>query len=308
MPIRNEASYLAQAVASIQNQQLPEGWKSELVVALAQSEDSSAEILSAIQREAEAGWLRVIENPAGDTAGGLNLAIAAANGEVIIRVDGHSVLPANYASTGIRILLADASIANTGGMMVAIGGNSLQSAIAWAYGSHWGLGGGKFHVGGEAGEVDTVYLGIFRADALREVGSFDVQFVRGQDWELNQRLRAAGYRIWFDPRLQVEYRPRNSLGALRRQFYDTGRWRGVLTRGERGQSQLRYFAPPVLVLSSLLALPALLYLGVICAVALSAKVDGPTKAKLILVLPTMHYSWGLGFLSGWIASQAPKPQ
>lgn len=307
MPVRDEAHYLEAAIESVRAQQLPRGWDSELVVALAPSSDSSAEILSKQQGASTPGWLRIVDNDSGDAASGLNLAIAASSGEILIRVDGHSRLPAHYAQLGIELLSSNPLIANAGGMMVAVGESALQRAIAWAYGSRWGLGGGKFHVGGKAGEVDSVYLGIFRTVALTQLGGFNSRLVRAQDWELNQRLRAAGYLVWFDPRLKVEYRPRNNLAALRKQFFDTGVWRGLLTRQRRGRVQVRYFAPPALVLASVLLAPAVLYLVAVALVSLLAKVDRATRSQLILVLPTMHYSWGLGFLRGLLFGVRSKP-
>jgi glycosyltransferase involved in cell wall biosynthesis len=307
MPVRDEANSLKAAIDSVQYQRQPAGWRSELVVALAPSADASEQILREFDSKTAAGCLRVVEIPAGDAASGLNHAIAASNGEVIIRVDGHSRLPADYAAIGIESLSGNVRIGNVGGMMIAVGDNPLQRAIAWAYGSRWGLGGGKFHLGGAAGEADSVYLGIFRGSALKQVGGFDPRFVRGQDWELNQRLRGAGYLVWFDPKLRVEYRPRNRLDALRQQFFDTGVWRGVLTRQQRGRAQLRYFAPPALVLASLVVVPAMLYLLAVAIVCLVAKLDWATRYRLLLVLPTMHYCWGLGFLRGFVIGIASKP-
>jgi glycosyltransferase involved in cell wall biosynthesis len=307
MPVRDEASHLAAAISSVETQRLPRGWHSELIVALAPSKDATAALLTELANSLPAGWLKILANPTGDTASGLNLALAEAAGEIVVRVDGHSRLPEDYVAQGIAVLSEDSKIGNVGGMMIAIGENPLQRAIAWAYGSRFGLGGGKFHVGGDAGSVDTVYLGTFRTTALRQVGGFDAKFVRGQDWELNQRLRDAGYLVWFEPRLRVEYRPRNSLVALREQFFDTGLWRGVLTRQRRGQAQLRYFAPPVLVILSIFVLPALAYLLAIGAISLLVKLDWASRFRLLLVLPTMHYSWGLGFLRGAIFGAASKP-
>lgn len=308
MPVRDEADHLAAAVESVKCQRLPAGWKSELIVALAPSKDSTAALLSSLASTLPGSWLRVVENPSADTASGLNRALAEATGQIVVRVDGHSKLPGNYAAQGIATLDHDPQIGNVGGMMLAVGENPLQRAIAWAYGSRWGLGGGKFHVGGEAGPADTVYLGTFRSAALRQVGGFNEEFLRGQDWELNQRLRDAGYLVWFDPEMRVEYRPRNSLRALREQFFDTGVWRGVLTRQHRSQAKFRYLAPPTLVMASLLILPALAYFAAVSAIALLAKVDGKSRSKLLLVLPTMHYSWGLGFLRGAIFGAPSKPR
>jgi hypothetical protein len=165
-----------------------------------------------------------------------------------------------------------------------------------------------------------VYLGVFRRSALVELGGFDPAVIRGQDWELNLRIRQSGRVVWFDPRLQVEYHPRSSWRRLARQFYDTGIWRGELTRRSVSTANLRYFAPPVLVLVlalSLLAgalgwhLPLLLPLNYYLACLLLGiyawnKVLPGGRVAVSIVLPTMHICWGAGFIAGFLFRAKPK--
>ena len=110
-----------------------------------------------------------------------------------------------------------------------------------------GLGGSAFHVGGHEGPAETVYLGVFRRDALERVGLFDETIKRGQDWELNRRLRETGGTVWFTPELAVTYRPRSTFDRLARQMFSTGLWRGELARRFPSANGIRYFIPPVMV-------------------------------------------------------------
>lgn len=199
--------------------------------------------------------------------------------------------------------------------MKAEGTTSFQKAVAWAYRSRIGLGGGTFHIGGKAGPSDSVYLGVFRADILKELKGFNEKMIRGQDWELNLRIRQSGHTVWFDPRLEVTYFPRSSLSKLSKQFFDTGAWRAQLTKTHLGSANLRYFAPPALVLAVTLGLlsfflgfggilgliPTLIYIALVLLSSISAKnLNLSSRLALLLVLPTMHLSWGSGFLSGLI--------
>ena len=93
-----------------------------------------------------------------------------------------------------------------------------------------------------------------RRSVLNEVGLFDETIRRGEDWELNLRIRAAGYRVWFDPTLAVTYWPRESWVRLARQFHATGTWRGELVRRYGRRNSVRFFAPPALVLALVLSL------------------------------------------------------
>ena len=300
MPVRNEAKHLAQAVDSVLSQKHKGG--SELVLALAPSTDSTQDIALQLMLRFKTK-LTIVENPAGNTATGLNLAIAAAKFETVIRVDAHSRLSEGYAALAQEVL-KDSGAANVGGMMVAEGDNEFQSAVAYCYNNRIGLGGGAFHLGGEAGPVDSVYLGCFQKNWLHKVGGFEPKWVRGQDWELNKRIREAGGTVWFDPRLKVTYYPRDNWAALARQFYNTGIWRGALSREAPSQSAIRYWIPPLLVLSTIFWLPVILYLLVIAFAAMNAGDLKPaTRLWLMIVLPTMHYSWGIGFWKGLISKK-----
>jgi GT2 family glycosyltransferase len=154
-----------------------------------------------------------------------------------------------------------------------------------------------------------VYLGAFRKEALIAIGGFDERFTRAQDWELNFRLRANGGLIFFDPRLVVTYRPRASVNALARQYFEYGRWRRVVSRRHEGTINYRYLAPPFtvaittlsiilgLLVSTIFLLPALIYaLFILVASLLIGKTLGEV-VSLPLILLTMHVCWGTGFLT-----------
>jgi GT2 family glycosyltransferase len=172
-----------------------------------------------------------------------------------------------------------------------------------------GVGASRFHTGGEAGEVDTVYLGAFRREALLAIGGFDERFTRAQDWELNFRLRENGGLVYFDPRLHVTYRPRSTVKALAKQYFEYGRWRRVVSRRHAGTINYRYLAPPIavagftisvllgLLIHPVLLLPAAIYLFFIAIASVKIGSSLLEIALLLVVLPTMHFSWGAGFIS-----------
>lgn len=296
MPVRNEEKYLASAVVSVFSQKAP--GKVELILAIAPSTDRTKEIANSLQSSYKN--LKVVDNPTGDTASGLNLAIKESSFDVIVRVDAHSQLTGDYLETALEVM-NQTGAANVGGRMQAIGDTPFQTAVAFGYNNRVGLGGGSFHIGGKAGAVETVYLGVFQKSWLEKAGGFDPRWVRGQDWELNQRIRSLGGVVWFDPRLVVNYFPRSSWRALAKQFYQTGRWRGALTRQAPFQSSLRYWIPPLFVLAALFGFPLWLYLLFIGLIAFNAlELPNGVKLRVLLVLPTMHFSWGIGFWVGLI--------
>lgn len=309
MPVLNEEQHLATAVSSIFDQKdLPKG-QVEVILALGPSTDNTNKVAEALKSQFP---VQIVENPTGKTPAGLNLAIKAAKNQVIVRVDAHSQLSPDYTKLAIQIL-NETKAANVGGVMKAVGETALQQAIAWAYGSRFGLGGGAYHVGGQAGPSDSVYLGVFRKDILEKLGGFNEKMIRGQDWELNLRIRNSGELVYFDPRLEVTYYPRASLGKLAKQFFDTGAWRAELTRSHIAKANPRYFAPPAAVLSISLGLGLYLlgfggFLGLIplsaytlglLVAAITAKgLSLSAKLNILIALPTMHFCWGVGFISG----------
>ena len=191
--------------------------------------------------------MHTVPNPTGRTPAALNAAIKASAPPVVVRVDGHGMLSPNYIATAVR-LLEETGAQNVGGIMHAEGENDWEHAVAAAMTSKIGVGNAAFHTGGEAGPAETVYLGVFRREALEQQGGYNEEFIRAQDWELNFRIREAGGLIWFSPELRVSYRPRPSVRALAKQYKDYGRWRHVVTRYHEGSINLRYLAPPAAVL------------------------------------------------------------
>jgi glycosyltransferase involved in cell wall biosynthesis len=304
LPILNEEPYLRDAVLSILSQDYLGNF--EVVLAVGPSKDRTQEI--ADQLHQEDARVIVVSNPSGRTAAGLNAALNSATGTVIVRVDGHAQIPSNYISIAVELLTKTGAV-NVGGMMAAQGVTTFEKSVAGAMRSPLGVGASRFHTGGEAGEVDTVYLGVFKKDALLAIGGFDERFTRAQDWELNFRLRANGGKIYFDPRLQVTYRPRSTVGALAKQYFEYGRWRRAVSRRHKGTINYRYLAPPValsgfllsLLMGSLLHpifyLPAAIYLIFMAIASIAIAQSISQYIYLLAVIPTMHFAWGAGFLT-----------
>lgn len=303
LPVLNEERHLESAVNAIVQQDFK--GQLEIILAIGPSKDRTLEIAEKLA--SNDSRLKIVDNPTGKTAAGLNLAIKNSKFPVIVRVDGHANLEPNYISTAIK-LLKETGAVNVGGLMAAEGLNPFEKAVARAMRSPLGVGSAKFHTGGEAGFVDTVYLGVFRRDALLAAGGFDERFTRAQDWELNFRLRQQGGKIYFDPKLKVTYRPRASFIALAKQYFEYGRWRRVVTRTHKGTINYRYLAPPLTVLgvtcsligsfiNSILILPAAIYFAFILMAAFAIGKSPRELFFLPWVLFTMHFSWGVGFLT-----------
>ena len=303
VPVRDEADHLPQAVASILSQGYPGEF--QIVLAVAPSEDRTEQVAAELAERDRR--VVVVENPQGTTPAGLNRAIEAADGEVIVRVDGHSQLSPRYIATAVETL-EETGAWNVGGIQRAVGDTPMQSAIAAAMSSRFGTGDARFHYGGDPGPADTVYLGVWPREVLMGFGGFDEYLFRNQDYELNVRIREAGGLVWFNPRLEVTYRPRSSLRDLASQYWQYGHWKRVVLHRHPGSLRWRQAVPPVTVIANLLGVvgaaisPWMLivpgaYVGsTLIASAIVARRDASALVRLPIVFATMHHAWGAGFL------------
>lgn len=322
MPVLNEERHLEAAIRRVLDQDYP--GELEVIMAVGPSSDRTREIAAALS--AVDPRIRVVDNPAARTPAALNVGIAASQHEIIVRVDGHGELTDGYIRRAVE-LLDETGAANVGGVMDAQGTTPFEEAVATAYATRLGLGGSAFHLAdSSAAEAETVFLGVFRKEALVAVGGFDETLHRAQDWELNYRLRTSGHKIWFSPELRVTYRPRSTLRALVRQMYETGTWRRELVRRYPETATVRYLAPPLTLLGVLTGSVAgllgviidsrLLRVGFLAPASYLALIIGGSlvtarpmsaaaRLRLPLVLAATHLAWGAGFLIG---RRSPKSQ
>ena len=281
------------------------------------SRDGSRDVASAIATEN--GQVQVIDNPSGRTPDALNLGIANAHSDVVVRVDAHAVLPPMYVANALETIEATGA-GNVGAVQVPVGDTPAQRAIAAAMSSWLGTGGAAYRHGTSIARVDTAYLGVFRRDALLEVGGYDQAFVRNQDAELNARLNQAGHQVWLDPRLRVEYRPRTSLRALAWQYWQYGWWRQRSARKHRSLALRQFVVPSAVVgvAGSVVAVglgvtwaavvPAVYLVAIGSSVLVVRGLSVTERLTMGAALVTMHASWGTGFLASMLRSLRPLPE
>ncbi|HQR80713.1 MAG TPA: glycosyltransferase family 2 protein [Actinomycetota bacterium] len=313
MPVLNEEQHLAESVAAITGQDYPGDL--QIALALGPSTDRTDEVAAELQTRDPR--IVLVPNPTGRTPAGLNAALAATQHPIVVRVDGHALLPSDYISTSVSVLQRTGAD-NVGGVMAAEGVTDFERAVACAMRSPLGVGAASFHTGGQEGPALTVYLGAFRREAIERVGGYDEAYVRAQDWEMNHRIRQSGGVVWFTPDMAVTYRPRSTVRALAKQYSHYGRWRREIMRQHSETVSLRYLAPPAAVATmtagAVLAavgtaggrrhawlglLPALGYAAAVTAGGwlISAGEPPEVRARVPLALATMHMSWGAGFLT-----------
>jgi glycosyltransferase involved in cell wall biosynthesis len=273
------------------------------------SDDGTREVIDRFGRDTA---VRLVDNPDRTTPAGLNRAIESSTADVIVRCDAHSILPDTYVSNAVQTLV-ETRAGNVGGVQRAVGISPLQRGIAAAMTNPLGVGDARFHRGGAAGPVDTVYLGVYPRDVLKEIDGFDESLVRNQDYELNIRIRVAGYTVWFDPQLEIDYRPRPTLRTLWSQYNQYGQWKRHVVAMHPSSLKARQAAPPILVIGLVGAVVSLVtpvrkagvavlvgYAGALGAASLYEAVKRQDAGALFAgpAIGVMHTAWGVGFLKG----------
>ncbi len=315
-PMYNEADHIEDVVADVAAQDF-EG-ELEFIVADGESTDGSAELLRAAA-ERHGLDVRVIDNPDRWVSHGLNAAVRAATGDLVVRIDCHSRYPSDYVRRCVNAA-AETGADNVGGVLVAKGRTPTQRAAACAMSSPFGgIGWSRHDSHGDRVEVDTVPFGAFRPAAFRRAGLFDESLVRNQDDEFNLRLRQAGGRIVRDPSIMLEYTPRGTFRGLYRQYFEYGRWKVPVMLKHRRIVSLRSLAPAALVASfvtltvlSIVTHHALaLLLAELGAYTAGATIFGVRAVRsrreswrllprVVAVFPTIHLAYGFGMAAGWL--------
>lgn len=302
IPVYNAGDGLRTLLPTILNQEYPGSL--EILVADGSTNDETLVLIR--QRYPQ---VRLISNPEHQVSTGINKALAAATGEVVVRCDAYTTFRPDYIRRAVETLRRTGA-ANVGGQQCPVFTESfIGRAAAIAPGIFLGAGNSRYHLGGAEGPTDTAYLGVFRRDVLEAIGGFDQALLRNQDYVANWRLRQRGETVWFDPELKVAYRPRQSIGNLARQYFDYGRWKCVVVRRYPRSLCLRHLAAPLLTLGLgvsvvgawagvplLLAFP-LVYLLALVGEAVRVGISRFEPAAVLLpwVLLTMHLAWGIGF-------------
>lgn len=314
VPCYNEQATIRLLLEAIYVQTYPRQ-EIEVLISDGQSSDGTRQVIQAYQDEYPDLSIRVLDNPQQSIPSALNIAIRAAKGEYIIRMDAHSKPYPDYVERCIRALEFGKGD-NVGGVWeIQPGGTGwLAGSIAVAAAHPLGVGDAHYRVGGEAKAVDTVPFGSYRRSYAMQVGMYDESLLTNEDYEFNTRIRSAGGTVWFDPSIRSIYYSRGNILALANQYFRYGYWKGKMLRRYPGTLRWRQLLPPLFAASLFvfsvvgLFIPVFrwillfevgIYLLVLMAVGLSLALKKADLSLIIgfpLAVAMMHVSWGCALL------------
>jgi len=309
VPCRNESKYIRSFISDALTQS-SESIEIELIISDGMSVDGTRDVLHEFSLADKR--VRWIDNPRHIVSSGLNLAIMAASGDIIVRMDVHTRYAKDYVLQCVKALEKTNAMC-VGGPWVAEGHTPAQRAIAAAFQSPIGSGGASSRHVDFSGWVDTVYLGAWRRSDLTRLGGFDEALVRNQDDELCLRIHRQGGQIWQSSGIRSAYVPRASLAAVYRQFSQYGYWKIPVIQKHKIPASPRHVAPfafialmVVLALDSPFWAPAAIGLVVLALLYLGALVVGTRHQRAALrgddprwltlaAAATMHFGYAVGF-------------
>jgi succinoglycan biosynthesis protein ExoA len=308
IPVRNEEDFIARCLTAVLCQDYPSE-KVEVLIADGMSKDRTLEVIQSLPG---AERVRIIANPLRLQAAGLNTAIHEAGGEVIIRVDGHTIIAPDYISRCVNVLW-ETQAQNAGGGMDPVGITPMGRAIAAAGKSPFAVP-TAFHVSAKAQFTDTVYMGSWPRQIFEHIGMYSPDLIANEDYELNYRIRKAGGRIYFTPLIRSQYYNRQTLRSLAQQYFRYGKWKVEMLRRHPRSLRLRHLVAPAFVAGLLGGLPLLaiqplawlwllaeaayLIADLIASIHAAAKSSWSLLPRLPIVFFVIHIAWGSGFWVG----------
>lgn len=317
IPMLNEERCIARCLDSILANEYPKE-RLEILVIDGMSTDSSEEIVRKYTERYS--FLRLLKNPKRIQTVALNIGLAEAKGEIIIRMDAHTTYTQDYIHQCVS-LLQTTGADNVGGVQRAVGEGYVSDTIALATTLLFGIGDARFRYSEREEWVDTVYLGAWHKRTLDSLGGgFNEEWVVNEDYELNYRLRKNGGKILLSPRIRCQYHVHGSLKSLLRQYFRYGLWKVKTLVAHPDSLRWRQIVPPLFVLAlfvSLVLIPVSWVVGVIIpgiytitnlAVSFwTAHSHGWRYLPLIpFVFAILHLSWGAGFWVGLVLFGVPR--
>ena len=321
VPALNEERDIAGCIASLAAQTFP---MEHVEVVLVDGGSIDATVERAREAAEHHGLsLCVLSNPQRIQSAALNVGLAAAAGEILVRVDARSIPAPNHVARCVEVLRARSDVGAVGGAQVAHARSTklIDRAIARALNNRYAMGLARYRRRAASGATDTVWMGAFRTDDLRAIGGWDASFVKNEDFELNERVRKSGLVVWFDDAICSRYLPRTSGRAVARQYFDYGKTKGAMwaTGWRPTPRQVVLLAAPPLAVglvgacaSSVGWVPVAIasIVGAAAADAVGNRgvpASPAERASAVIVNGVVGGSWWLGVVCGWAARSQSRP-
>ena len=314
IPTYNEENYIENTIDTLLKNNYPKNLFEIIVIDGGSTDSTVSKVSNVIENNNN---IKIYKNLNKIQSYGLNIGIEKSNGDIIIRADAHAIYDKNYISESVKLLLCNNDYQNVGPFQKSYGDNIVSNSIAMGMNTIFGMGNAKYRLSENYLEnVKSVWLGAWWKKSLLKLNGFDETLKISEDFDINYRLRKIGGQIVASNKIKATYIVRKSLVKLFSQFFKYGFWKAKFLNDHPDEMQLRWFAPPLLVVSffligilsnlslNFLALFLIYIVFIICGVIINFRLRNLFNiiSSLILfaVFPIIHFSWGLGFIAGYM--------
>ena len=318
IPCYNEERFIGKALQNLCNQYDNDSY--EIIVVDGMSDDKTREVIEQFKQSHAALSIRIVDNPARDIPKALNLGIAAAKGEIILRMDAHAVPSLGYVRRCADLVRGNSNSVIGAPCHVCPGAETLMArAIAVGVSHGFGIGDAKYRLrAGKAAQeaVDTVAFGSFKKSLWQQLGGFNEELLTNEDYDFNYRVRAQGGLVLLDRSEHCDYFARTTLFELAAQYFRYGKWKARMLRLHPKSIRWRHFVAPLFVGSIIvLGMLGIVWHAAYLLLALElttyfslglllGRQRGPDAVPLTLLMPivflTIHLSWGTSFFIGLV--------
>lgn len=314
IPTLNEEKFISRCLESVINQTYPFS-EMDVMVIDGGSKDNTCEIVNRISKDFPN--VRLISNPGKIQSIAFNIGVAKSTAPYIVRLDAHVLYKNDYVERCLNLIQSDRLFGNVGGICLIEPQRRglIPEASAILNQEKFGIGGAAFRVGNVAKEVDSVPFGTFPRYVLEKVGGMREDLARGEDNDINSRIRKNGYKVYIDPQIQSTYFSRDTIKANMKQMYANGLSIGKLLYIDRESVGLRHIVPMAFVVALIGSFvlgciwsPLFVLLGLVLGAYILANIVATVSAclkfgwKFVTVLPLLfllvHLSYGCGTILG----------
>ena len=311
---RNEEKYLPMLFEDILNQTFPLQ-NIEVVLMDSNSTDNTRLVMEEFKKNNETLSVQIVTNERQIQAAGFNEGVKHATGDVVLKIDAHSRIPADFVQKNVDEILAGAYVCGGNRPTVVDSADDFSKTLHIVEESALGSSIANYRKSDVKRKVNSIFHGMYRKEVFDKVGLADERLLRTEDNEFHYRVRKAGYDIIFNPEIESYQYIRPTFTKMIQQKFANGYWIGLTSHVCRDCLSLFHFGPGVFVatllvlmmltLVSFVPLLTVVFLYLLAVLGLSIfeiskQKFNPTLLLIPFIMIAIHFAYGIGTIKGWI--------
>ena len=311
---RNEEKYLPMLFKDILNQTYPLQ-NIEVVLMDSNSKDNTRTLMEEFKTNNESLSVQIVTNERQIQAAGFNEGVKHATGDVVLKIDAHSRIPADFVQKNVNEIIAGAYVCGGNRPTVVDSDDDFSKTLHIVEESALGSSIANYRKSNTKRKVNSIFHGMYRKEVFEKVGLADERLLRTEDNEFHYRMRKSGYDIIFNPEIESYQYIRPTFIKMIKQKFANGYWIGLTSHICRDCLSLFHFGPGVFVATLLVLMmltpisfaPLLTVFGLyllavlgLSILEISKQKFNPTLLLIPFIMMAVHFAYGIGTIKGWI--------